>query len=168
MSSKECEECQARVSTKSVLSRVSSKSVKPDFPARFTQQECQERASSKSVQQECQARVSRKSVKKEFPIGMSSKNLMSWAVVLGGGLVCCLVWCCVVSWCVVWLGVLRGLVAVCCVVCCVLGVVGCCVGWCWIAVSLNANAWTTLIEKKEQAMYAKIVLLHSGSWVTFL
>ena len=50
-----CEECQARVSSKSVqqecLARVSSKSV---------QQECLARVSSKSVQQECLARVSSK------------------------------------------------------------------------------------------------------------
>ena len=66
-------ECPGRVSRKSVLSRVSNKSVK---------QECQERVSSKSVlsrlpcqecpvksvKQKCQARVSRKSDKQECPV----------------------------------------------------------------------------------------------------
>ena len=36
---------------------------------------------------------------------------------------------------------------------------------CWTMASLNANAWTILIEKKKHTMYAKIVPLHWGSWV---
>ena len=127
--------------------------------------------SSKSVQQKCQARVSLG--------GCGVACGVLGGCVLGG----------VVSWYVVWLGVLCGLVVVYCVAFCgvlVCGVVGCfvwsccgvlcgvlCVGCggllcrvvCWIVVSLNANAWATLIKKKEQTIYAKIVLLHSGLWV---
>ena len=54
-------ECPARVSSKSVLSRVSRKSVKQECPVKIVLS----RVSSKSVKQECLARVSSKSVKKE-------------------------------------------------------------------------------------------------------
>ena len=112
--------------------------------------------------------MSRKSAQRECPAQarVSSGGCGVVCGVLGGcvgfwvGVLPCVVLCgvlvCVVVGCFVWscCGVLR---------------VGCggllCWVVCWIVVSLNANAWTTLIEKEEQTMYAKIVLLHSGSWV---
>ena len=77
--------------------------------------------------------------------------------------------CCVVWWVgVLVCGVVGCFVWSCCGVLCGVLCVGCGGLLCWvvwIVVSLNANARTTLIEKKEQTMYAKIVLLHSGLWV---
>ena len=54
-------ECPARGSSKSVLSRVSRKSVKQECPVKIVLS----RVSSESFKQECLARVSSKSVKKE-------------------------------------------------------------------------------------------------------
>ena len=58
-------ECPARVSSKSVLSRVSRKSVKKECQARVSCQDCSVKSVQQSVKQECLARVSSKSVKKE-------------------------------------------------------------------------------------------------------
>ena len=88
------QEFPAKVSSKSVLQRVSRKSVKQEFPARVSsksvKKECQERVSRKSVkqdclvksvQQKCQARVSSKNVErvsgKSVLPRVSSKRVLS-------------------------------------------------------------------------------------------
>ena len=65
-------ECPARVSSKSVLSRVSRKSVKKECQARVSCQDC----SVKSVQQKCQARVCSKSVQQECQERVSCKSVL--------------------------------------------------------------------------------------------
>ena len=166
------QECQERVSSKECLAKSVQQRVKQECPVKSVQQECQEcpaKVSSKSVKKERQERVSRKSAQQECPARLPSKSVLWW------------VWCGV--WCLGWLCVGWWVGVLCCVMwCLVCGAVGCflwscsgvlCVGrggllcWlvCWIVVSLNANARATLIENKEQTMCAKIVLVHSGSWV---
>ena len=66
------QECQARVSSKSVKKECQAKSVQQECLARA---ECQAKVSSKSVKQECPARVSSKSVKKECSERVSSKSV---------------------------------------------------------------------------------------------
>ena len=65
-------ECPARVSSKSVLSRVSRKSVKKECQARVSCQDC----SVKSVQQKCRARVCSKSVQQECQERVSCKSVL--------------------------------------------------------------------------------------------